>query len=65
MELKEDKSRSHQNQMIKILYPDHSPFETIIWISGWCFAVIYGINNTYPELEGHIYFWDYNTVEAA
>jgi hypothetical protein len=51
--------------MIKILYPDHSPFETIIWISGWCFAVIYGINNTYPELEGHIYFWDYNTVEAA
>jgi hypothetical protein len=52
MEPNVEKTKIERNRLIRLLYPDHSPFETALWISGWSFGVGYSIYNCYMASQG-------------
>ena len=41
-------------RLARLLYPDHSPFETALWVSGWTFAVGYSIYNSFLASQGEL-----------
>lgn len=40
-----------KTRLTRLLYPDHSPFETALWIAGWSFGVGYSIYNSWLASE--------------
>ncbi len=57
-------------RLSRLLYPNHSPFETAVWISAWTCGVGYSIYNSFRASQGNLTLnirlgWKWVTVLAA